>query len=338
MTKPDSNKFSPAWWIPGPHAQTLWAQFLRRRLDPELISERLPTDDGDHVELYHHEVAPDRPRLLLLHGLEGSHRSHYIGGLVRQAENRGWNSSVLVFRGCGPRMNAAPRLYHSGETSDLALAVRTFVERAPHLPLLLAGVSLGGNVLLKFLGEAGSRAPRQIRAAATVSVPYDLEEGAKHLRHGFARVYDRHFLRSLRRKAQLKLGQYPGLFDSRKLAAARSIHEFDDAVTAPVHGFSGAHDYYSKSSAIGFLPEIRVPTLLLSAEDDPFLPASVLSRVRDVAARNPEIQIEFTTHGGHAGFIAGRTPFRPAYWAEDRLMRFFDSWTAGQMEPNRVVA
>ena len=149
--------------------------------------------------------------------------------------------------------------------------------------------------------------------------------GCKNLQRGFARVYDRHFLRSLREKARRKLEQHPGLFDGARLEAANTIEDFDDAVTGPVHGFAGSHDYYQRSSSISFLSRIRVPTLLLSAEDDPFLPASVLDRVREIAKSNPSLQLQFTPAGGHVGFVAGRMPFRPHYWAEERLMAFFDS-------------
>lgn len=325
MADSTEHKFTPAWWLKGPHPQTLWSQFFRRERAPGLRHERVKTPDGDHLSLYHRDVAPDRPRLLILHGLEGSEQSHYVAGFVSQAARRGWSTTVLVFRGCGAELNAAPRLYHSGETSDLSLVVELLTARAPRDPLFLAGVSLGGNVLLKWLGERGDRPPIQVKAGAAVSVPFDLEMGCKNLQRGFARVYDRHFLRSLREKARRKLEQHPGLFDGARLEAANTIEDFDDAVTGPVHGFAGSHDYYQRSSSISFLSRIRVPTLLLSSEDDPFLPASVLDRVREIAKSNPSLQLQFTPAGGHVGFVAGRMPFRPHYWAEERLMGFFDS-------------
>jgi predicted alpha/beta-fold hydrolase len=288
--------------------------------------ERLPTPDGDQVHLYHHDVAPGRPRLFLLHGLEGSVRSHYVQGFVRGAESKGWNSTLLVFRGCGPEFNRAPRLYHSGETSDVRLAVETITRRFPAERLVLAGVSLGGNVLLKYLGESPADVPSQVAAAATVSVPYDLEAGSRYLQEGFARVYDRHFLKSLRKKALLKLEQHPGLFDRDRALTARTIEDFDDGVTGPVHGFSSSHDYYSRSSSIGFLQRIAVPTLLVSAEDDPFLPPSVLDRVRAAAAGNQCLTLQFTSHGGHVGFLSGNIPFRPRHWAEQRVIAFLDTF------------
>lgn len=324
MPQSDDDKFSPAWWLRGPHAQTLWSQYFRRRRLPPMRMERLATPDGDRIHLYHRDSDPGTPRVVLLHGLEGSVESHYVQGIVERAERRRWSVTVLVFRGCGPELNAAPRLYHSGETSDLRLVLGVLARRRPDDRLFLAGVSLGGNVLLKFLGESPGTVPRQVAAAAAVSVPFDLEAGCRHLQRGFARVYDRHFLRSLRRKALQKLEQHPGLFDRGRLLRARTIEDFDDAVTGPVHGFDGSHDYYTRSSSIHFLRDIAVPTLLLSSEDDPFLPMEVLHRVAAIAPQNPRLTVQFTRHGGHVGFLAGAVPFRPVHWAEDRLMRFFD--------------
>lgn len=287
--------------------------------------EAVETPDGDRVHLYHRDVARGRPRLFLLHGLEGSARSHYVQGFVERAERRGWNTTLLVFRGCGPDFNTAPRMYHSGETSDLRHTLELLTIRFPEEPVLVAGVSLGGNVLLKYLGEDPARVPSQVRAAAAVSVPYDLEPGSRNLQQGFARVYDRHFLKSLRAKALRKLAQHPGLFDHDRLMRAQTIEDFDDAVTGPVHGFSGSTDYYTRSSSIHFIAKIAVPTLLLSAEDDPFLPVSVLDRVRGVAASNRRLEVVFTPHGGHVGFLSGAIPFRPVHWGEDQVMSFFDS-------------
>ena len=326
MSPKIADKFSPAWWLRGPHAQTLWSQYFRRRRIPPMTLERLETPDGDRIHLYHRDVGAGRPRIILLHGLEGSIRSHYVQGIVRGAEAHGWSTTLLVFRGCGPELNSAPRMYHSGETSDLRFVLTELTRRESRTKLALAGVSLGGNVLLKFLGEDPENVPQQVMAAATVSVPYDLEAGSRHLQKGFARVYDRHFLKSLQRKALLKLQQHPGLFSRDRLLAAQTIEAFDDAVTGPVHGFDGSGDYYTRSSSIHFIERIAVPTLLLSAMDDPFLPADVLGRVRSVASTNPGLTVEFTAHGGHVGFLAGSVPFRPVYWAEQRVLDFFDTF------------
>jgi len=319
--------YRPAWWVPGPHMQTLWGRLARPRERLELRSERLRMSDGEEVELQ--RMAAPRPsggapHLLFLHGLEGTVRSHYVPGLFDQARRRGWSADLLLFRGCGAVPNLAPRFYHSGETSDFDQVLRQVIAEAPARDVVLAGVSLGGNVLLKYLGERGAELPPQVVAAATLSVPYDLARGARFLSRGFSRVYERHFLRTLRRKAFAKLERIPGLFDGAALARARTIWDFDDAVTAPVHGFRDASDYYERSSSLHFLHCIRVPTLLLSAYDDPFLPAAVLDDVRAEVARNACVETEFVSHGGHVGFVSGRVPWRPLYYGEWRVVDFLE--------------
>jgi predicted alpha/beta-fold hydrolase len=314
--------YRPAWWIPGAHAQTLWGKFFRPRPPVPLRIERWNTPDGDFVDIHRLEGPPNSPRLLFLHGLEGTIRSHYVAGFFGEAQRRGWSADLLIFRGCGDEPNRAPRFYHSGETSDLAMALERIHAEHPKAPIVLAGVSLGGNVLLKFLGEQGSAVSDRVVAAAAISVPFDLERGARFISNGFSRIYDRHFLRTLRQKALAKLARYPGLFDADELNRAENIYEFDDAVTAPVHGFKDAHDYYSRSSSLGFLDRVAVPTLLLSAIDDPFLPADVLDQVRGVARKNSHLDLEFTAHGGHVGFVGGRNPWRPFYYAEWRACEY----------------
>lgn len=319
-------EFRPAWWLRGAHAQTIWGKVARRPSKLRTVAECLATPDGDQVELHHLNASVSSPRVLMLHGLEGSPRSHYVGGMLAQASIRGWGATLLVFRGCGAVPNTARRFYHSGETSDIAHVFATLMTRWPEASWFAVGVSLGGNVLLKWLGEQGSGvAAGRIRAAAAVSVPFDLEAGARHISRGSLRVYDRSFLKSLRRKALAKLARIPDLFDRAKLERARTVFDFDDAVTAPVHGFSDACDYYRRSSSLAYLEGIRVPTLLLSAVDDPFLPSAVLSRAAEVARRNPTITIETPRSGGHVGFVAGSAPWKPVYYAESRVFRFFDS-------------
>jgi uncharacterized protein len=317
-------RYRPAWWLRNAHAQTLWGKFARRIPRVPATMECLRAPDGDNVELHHLPADASAPRVLMLHGLEGSRRSHYVGGILSQAHARRWGATLLVFRGCGTQPNIARRFYHSGETQDLGYVFELLSARWPESPWLLAGVSLGGNVLLKWLGERGAGVDGRIRAAAAISVPFDLEAGSRHISRGVARVYDRSFLKSLRRKAIAKLARFPDLFDRATLERARSVYEFDDAVTGPVHGFASAHDYYEKSSSLRYLPDIRVPTLLLSSFDDPFLPRDVLARVGSVAASNPALRAEFERGGGHVGFVAGSRPWRPFYYAEWRTFRFFD--------------
>ena len=258
----------------------------------------------------------------MLHGLEGTIQSHYLRGILAQARHRGWAADALIFRTCNGEVTRAPRLYHSGETTDLGLVVDRLVREHRGKPLTIAGFSLGGNVLLKWLGERGDDLPAEVRGAAAVSVPFDLERGSRFIERGFSRVYTSHFLRTLRSKALAKLEREPDLFDVAALERARTLFAFDDAVTAPVHGFADALDYYRRSSSIRFLHAIRRPTLLLSAYDDPFLPSTVLDEVAAIADANPCLVAEFHPRGGHVGFIAGRWPWSPRYYAEDRVLSF----------------
>jgi predicted alpha/beta-fold hydrolase len=321
--------YTPAWWVPGAHLQTLWGKLVRRPPNVATRVERWTTPDGDELEIRRVDApagsGPDVPRLLVLHGLEGTIRSHYLRGLLDRARRRGWAADVLIFRGCNGEIPRAARFYHSGETGDLDFVVRRLIRDHPAQPFVLAGFSLGGNVLLKWLGEQGAGLPPQVKAAAAVSVPYDLERGSRHIERGFSRLYTRHFLATLRRKAFRKLAQHPGLFDGARLNDARSLYDFDETVTAPVHGFRGASDYYSRSSSFQFLPGICHSTLLLSAYDDPFLPREVLSDVAKVASTNPALTVEFHEHGGHVGFVAGHVPWRPIYYAEERVIGFLST-------------
>ena len=268
------------------------------------------------------DAPPGAPRFLLLHGLEGTPRSHYVSEMLSRARQRGWAADLLLFRSCAGEPNRLPRSYHSGETGDLDFVVRRLIETEPDRPLIITGVSLGGNVLLKWLGERGEQLPPQLRGAAVVSVPFDLARSARHIDRGFARVYQWNFLRTLRRKALEKLHRFPNLLSASAIAAARTIYSFDHAVTAPLHGFESADDYYTRSSSIHFLGQIRLPTLLLSAGDDPFLPSDVLDDVRRIAAANPALHVEFVERGGHVGFIGGTVPWKPIYYAERRCVAF----------------
>jgi predicted alpha/beta-fold hydrolase len=318
--------YTPAWWVPGPHLHTLWGKLVRRAPAVHTRVERWATPDDDELEIRRLDApagAPaDTPRLLLLHGLEGTIRSHYLRGTLAQARARGWAADVLIFRGCNGEVNRARRMYHSGETEDVDFVVRRLVTENPIQPLVVAGFSLGGNVLLKWLGERADEVPHQLHAAAAVSVPFDLERGSRHIERGFSRVYTRHFMRTLRKKALAKLDRHPGLFDPSALENARTLFDFDEVVTAPVHGFAGASDYYSRSSALGFLREIRCRTLLLSSYDDPFLPRHVLDDVTKIVSQNGCLFAEFHQEGGHVGFVSGRWPSRAHYYAEERVVEF----------------
>lgn len=319
-----TSHFAPAWWLPGAHLQTLWGRLARARVRVPLMRERWDTPDGDFLDLIRVSAPAGRPRLLLLHGLEGSPRSHYALGLLGEFHRRGWAADLMMFRSCSGEMNRTRRFYHSGETTDLAFALGRIIAEHPTAPLFIAGVSLGGNVLLKFLGERGDGVPEQLRGAAAVSVPFDLARGSRKIERGFSRVYTRYFLKSLLRKAEAKLGIFPDLVPPDALRGVRTLYDFDDRVTAPVHGFRDAADYYGRSSSIGWLAGIRLPTLLLNAVDDPFLPSEVLDEVRAIARAVPALELEFPAHGGHAGFVSGRWPWTAEYHVERRLADWFE--------------
>lgn len=319
---PNEVRFSPAWWLPNPHLQTLWGKFLRRQpLRPTRV-ERLDTPDGDFLDIHHVDAVAGAPILVLLHGLEGSVRSHYIQALLGEASRRGWRAAVLIFRSCGDEINRTRRFYHSGETTDIAFAVDHLLAAFPESDLLIAGVSLGGNVLLKYLGERGTALSPRVKGAVAASVPFDLGRSAHHIDRGFSRIYRRSFVRSLKRKAAVKLETFPDLASPEALASAITMVDFDNSFTAPLHGFRDAEDYYFRSSSIRWLEGIRVETLLLSAVDDPFLPGQVLDDVRRIAERNPALELEFTPRGGHVGFVGGQNPLSPVYYLEHRAGDF----------------
>jgi len=313
----------PAWWIPGAHLQTAWARMARSRHLVTFEREVLTTPDDDDLVLDHVAGPPGSPRVLILHGLEGSAHSLHTQGLALLVARAGWRATVLNFRSCArdagdiqQRLrNRRPRLYHSGETGDLDFVVRTLVAREA-TPIHALGFSLGGAVLLKWLGEAGSAAP--IRAAATISVPYDLAAAARFLDRPIGRVYCGHFMSRLKEKALDTLERFPREtthIDLDRVRLARTFHEFDDCLTAPLHGFTSADDYYRRSSSLPYLARVTVPTLCVSSEDDPLIPGESAHRARDAAA--PAVRFEISAWGGHTGFVSGRWPWRPIYWAEE---------------------
>jgi uncharacterized protein len=312
------------WWLPGPTGQTLWARLARSRRLIRFAREVLPTPDDDELMLDQVDGPAGAPRVLLLHGLEGSAYSLHTQGLAALVAAAGWSCTVLNFRSCARDpddirrrlANRRPRLYHSGDTDDLDLVVRTLVRRDPAAPLYAIGFSLGGNVLIKYLGEQGGGGA--IRSAATLSVPYDLAAASRYLERPAARLYAYHFLRRLKPKALDLIARFPretAHLDVARIRAARTFTEFDRCVTAPLHGFASAEDYYERASAIRYLPRVATPTLCISADDDPFFPREGVARARQMAA--PAVRFQVTSWGGHTGFVGGRWPWRPHYWAEE---------------------
>jgi hypothetical protein len=325
--------YSPAWWIPGGHLQTLWGKLFRRQAAAPTLLQRWDTPDGDFLEVHRLAAAPGAPRVLLLHGLEGTVRSHYAQALLNEAARRGWGADLLIFRSCGSEPNLTRRFYHSGETSDVGFVLDKILDEFPTSPLALVGVSLGGNVLLKFLGERGHNLPTQLTAAAAISVPFDLSRSSRRINRGFSRFYQRFFLNSLRRKAQEKATRFPDLAPQDRIAALKTLEDFDNLITGPLHGFRDAQDYYARSSSLPYLTNIRLRTLLFSAVDDPMLPPEVLDEVREEAKHNPALEIDFVDRGGHAGFVTGSVPWRPFYYAEHRIGEFLSRQFSASSSP-----
>jgi predicted alpha/beta-fold hydrolase len=254
---------------------------------------------------------------VLFHGLEGNSRSHYAQSLMHAAQRHGWSGAVVHFRGCSDEPNRLARAYHSGDSAEIDWILRRMKRRQPQAPVFAAGVSLGGNALLKWLGEQGPAAAAVVAGAAGISVPLDLAAANEALSSGFGLVYARHFLRTLVPASLAKLVRHPGLFDAAAVKTARTLRDFDDAVTAPLHGFEDAADYYARSSAGQFLSGITVPTLVLNARNDPFLPAAVLPR-----RAGPGVTLEQPAEGGHVGFVSGPFPGGLA-WLPQRVMAHF---------------
>jgi uncharacterized protein len=311
--------FHPAWWCPGAHLQTIWGGVLRGHPELPLTRVRWELPDGDFLDADELAAGPGAPILIVLHGLESSSQSANTLGILDQAHRRGWGGIAMNFRGCSGTPNRLRRSYHGGETGDLAWVVRKAAADHPDSPLLLIGFSLGGNVLLKYLGEQGEGLAPAVRGAAAVSAPVDLARSARGLTHGFSRVYGDRLVANLKRKTLLKLSRHPDLVNADALRAVRTLEEFDDLVTGPVHGFKDADEYWAKSSSAQFLPRIRRPTLLINAKDDPFLPADAIPA--QAVAENRYLRGEFPEHGGHLGFLMG-SPWAPVNWAEERAAEF----------------
>ncbi len=317
-----TERFRPAPGLRSPHAQTIFASFFRSDRSPALRRERWELEDGDFLDVDLLDAPADAPHVLVLHGLEGSSRAGYVAAILRGAHARGWGAAALNFRSCSGEPNRLPRFYHSGEIGDAALALLRLRERCSG-PLFGVGFSLGGNVLLRLLEEQGDASP--LAAAGVVSVPFDLAGCADAMDRGrgLVAVYRRVFLRSLRGKALHKARCFPGLLAEDDIRGADGIEAFDDAVTAPLHGFADARSYYRAASSGSKLETIRRPTLCISAADDPLSPAVFLPR--EVAS---PVQLLVTDHGGHVGFVGG-TLLRPRFWAEEQLLRFLEG-RAGQ--------
>ena len=306
---------APAW-LPGGHLQTIYPALCLAKPAVAYRRERWTAPDGDFIDIDLVDGQPGRPLLVLFHGLEGSSDSHYARALMAAVQARGWSGAVPHFRGCSGHANLAPRFYHSGDAAEIDWIVRRLRARTAG-PLYAAGVSLGGNALLRWLGEFQHQA-ELVDAACAVSAPLDLAAGGAALSSGFNMLYTRMFLRTLKPKCVAKLAQFPGLFDLDALHRARDLYAFDNVVTAPLHGYRDTNDYWHRASARHVLGDITVPTLVLNARNDPFLPGRHLPSVA-----SPRVVLDYPEQGGHVGFVAGTFP-GSLDWLPGKILHFLD--------------
>lgn len=307
-------------WLPGGDLQTIWAAALARpRVDYR--RERWDLSDGDFIDLDRVDGRSGAPLLALFHGLEGDSDSHYARFLMAAARGKGWRGVVIHFRGCGGEPNRLARAYNAGDSAEMDVILRRLRQAEAGVPIYVAAVSLGGNVLLKWLGEQGEAAVPVIDGAVAISAPLDLPVSGAALDRGFNRVYTARFLRTLKRKALAKLERFPGIYDGVAVAAARGIRDFDDLVTAPLHGFRDAEEYWRRSASKPHLKSIRLPTLLINARNDPFMPGEVLPGRGEVS---DQVLLEFPDTGGHVGFVTGPFP-GSCRWLPERILAFFES-------------
>ena len=305
-----TSDFKPAWWLRSPHLQTLWPVFFKKRHKLDLKDEQVELDDGDFIDLCWSKNLSDKI-VLILHGLEGGIHSHYINGILYRLEQSGCRPVLMHFRGCSGRINRLARTYHSGETGDLACIVEYIKKVTGTYPYAAVGFSLGGNVLLKWLGETGGKNPLQ--KAVAVSVPFRLQDAGRRLEQGLSKIYREHLLVSLRKTyiEKFKTIESPLNVDVDQL---KSFWDYDDKVTAPLHGFSGAQEYYDKCSSRQFLKTITVPTRIIHSSDDPFMFDSTVPLKKELSS---SVNFLLAAHGGHVGFVSGA-----GYWCEDKITEF----------------
>ena len=318
------------WLWRNAHLQTMWAAKVARVPTVPWRHERWATPDGDHViaSWVGHTESNQRPVLVVFHGLEGSCTSHYAQGLAAEALRRGWDCVVPHFRGCGGEANTAPRAYHSGEHAEIDWMLQQVLQRYPSQARLAVGVSLGGNALMLWAGLQGPSARAKVQAVASVCSPLDLMASGAALERGVCRwVYTPMFLKTMQQKAEAKHKQFPGLFDWRRARAATTLRAFDDAFTAPVHGFQGVEHYWRVASAKPHMHRIALPALALNADDDPFVPLSSLPSTDEVGAT---VTLLHTPHGGHVGYPSWRTGWRgEVTWMPDTVCEWLSraaSW------------
>lgn len=317
-----SNPFKPAWWLRSSHLQTIWPVFCRAKIkNIQLERERLELPDGDFIDLDWINKNKNTPLVIILHGLEGSIESHYSKGMLIKIAERGWRGLFMHFRGCSGEPNRFPQDYHSGQTSDINYVIECLLAKEPNINLAAVGYSLGGNVLLKWLGETGKYNP--LKAAIAISVPFELHKASTRLRSGFSKLYEWYFIKCLRYRLAKKFKMQIAPIDPEILYQISTLYEFDEKITAPLHGFSSADDYYHQASSRQYLRKISVPTLILHAKDDPLMSQDTIPKHEELSA---QVILELSEAGGHVGFVGGKYPWNPEYWLEERVPRFLQDY------------
>lgn len=315
--------FYAPWWLRNAHLQTIFAKYLSPRSKLQTVSEIFTLSDGDHLQLNWSEtlaVDETRPLVVLLHGLAGDINSHYIQGLMAVLKQQNLPCVLMHFRGCNGKPNKLARAYHSGDTADLAEVIGMLQQRFPKMPLAAVGFSLGANVLVKYCGEQAEQNP--LRAAVAVCPPLSLAACAKRINQGSSKIYQSYLLKRLKSATLQKLASHPEFplsLTPEQIQGMRSIEEFDEHYTAPIHGFVNAKEYYQRASGMAFLKQICIPTLIIHAKDDPFLTDAVIPQAADLS---PFIDYQLCQNGGHVGFVQGRHPLKPQFWLNTRIPAF----------------
>ena len=306
--------FAPFFLLRGAHLQTIWAaKFRRKPVTKDIEWEQLELDDGDFLELVWMKN-PNRPTVVILPGLEGNfYTSTYVACLMRTLYHQNLQGVLVHSRGCGRKVNRLPRSYHAGDIDDLESAIQFISKKISEFPVAIVGYSLGGNVLLRWLGLTQ---PNLLQTAVAVSVPFDLSASSDYLSRGFSRCYQKYLLRSMRLKFLEKTKVLGSFLPIKDINSLKSFRHYDDAITAPLHGFSGVEDYYRKTSCIDILPEIDTNTLIIHALDDPFLPPEA---VPSIDRLSDSTTLELSNHGGHVGFVGALKNGNLHYWLEDRI-------------------
>lgn len=323
LSQLEAMPFAPALGLTSAHLQTTMQPLFRRNVSIVLLHQKLAADDGEVLDLFCSEEfsSPSSPVVLIAHGLEGSHESPYVRGLQLYLRERGWGSAALVHRSCLGVINERTRTYHSGETGDLASAAHFLTEKYPERPLFVVGYSLSGNQVAKWFGTEGARLPRGVTAGAAVSPPFDLSVTSRRIDASLFGVYRRHFLKTLRPKGMEKAERYPELLNRKQVRDLVTLRDFDDAVTAPLHGFESGEDYYRKVAWLQFSRSVQRPLLILASKDDPFSPGDSIPE--SLGSSNGCLHLLLTERGGHVGFVGGSL-MRPVYWSESQIFRFFE--------------